>query len=151
MLEFACGIPAFPVIETGPTITVLLYRTFTDVRLRDPPLVAFHLILALVFYLLLSYRKSVAKSTALFGLICLLIAATPSVNSFMRSHWASFLFSADYFDSTQLFIFLFFCAPLLIVAVVFLLLLVIDAITETGNSWLRGGLMRFRQRFGKSP
>jgi hypothetical protein len=146
-MELATGIPTVETIQTGPTIFAVFCRTFKDVRLVDPPLIALYSILAIWFGLLLYFRKSLAKSTFLFGTACVVIGLTPDINSYMRANWQNFRFSANYFDRTQFFIFLFLDAPLLAEVLIFLLLLVIELFNETQrNGLVEHLLMRLKQK-----
>jgi hypothetical protein len=134
MSQFPSGIPAVHTIHAGPTTLALLYRTFNDVQLLDPPVIAVCVLHLVWLSLLVRYRKSFLKSAFLFGVTCFLIAVAPDVNRFMSGHWVRFGFSENYFDQTQYFIVLLLLIPLSIQVIVFLLLLLVfDVFSDPQN------------------
>jgi hypothetical protein len=126
-------VPEVLTIQAGPSWWVLLGHHIADVHLLDAPLVCLYSGLGIWGYLLWRYRKSFWISTLLCGTTCLLIGLTRNVNLWMGMNWQRAHFSANYFDTTNFFIFAFWAFPLFLEVIFFFIVLLVEATKERDN------------------
>jgi hypothetical protein len=119
------GVSVFEV-DLGPSTLSLMLTQLANVNYLDIPVILLMLVHAASFVLFLVYRQNLLVSSIHFLCCCYCIFITDSLNDFFAARWPSFLFSENYFDESCIFLFVFWSAPIAVVAGLIILNLFAD-------------------------
>lgn len=133
-------------VGNGATLFDQCLKTFRTVDRGEKPIIIWFFTLAIYSLVMLKSRNNVLISGIMCLFVCIGIGMTPKVNNYMGLHYARFGFKANYFDQPCVFLFMYWCVPLLIVACTLIIVIFVDLLKKNWSKTIKGILLQWKER-----
>lgn len=133
-------------VANGATLFDQCVKTFRTVDHGEKPIMLWFIALAIYLFVMLKNRNNVIISGIMCLFVCIGIGMTPRVNNYMALHYARYGFTANYFDQPCVFLFMYWCVPLLVVASTLVIVIFVDLFKKNWSKTIKGIFLQWKER-----
>lgn len=133
-------------VGNGATLLNHCFKTIKLVNHTEKPLLIWYVVLIIYSYVLIKSHKNWLVSGIMSLLVCVGIGSTTRLNNYMSYNYQRYGFKANYFDETCVFLFIYWCIPLVVVSVILIGVIVVELFRKNWGNTIKGIILQWKDR-----